>query len=204
MASPLRRERWPARKSKGMEEAWLARQRMAHATAKTRRHGQQEREKCLPRALGGILARRRITNMESKKCELRRYGDGSESGAARRVGVVWLTSSPGANTMPKPTKVENRGAANCASVSRPAVLRDQEDGTSLRSKPVRNNHGDGIYVSRVGEPLFSSRDKYDSGTGWPTSRDRLKRPTCQSDRRSLGHGARGSSLAPAIAIWACL
>jgi methionine-R-sulfoxide reductase len=32
-----------------------------------------------------------------------------------------------------------------------------------------NNHADGIYVDIVsGEPLFSSRDKYDSGTGWPS------------------------------------
>jgi peptide-methionine (R)-S-oxide reductase len=32
-----------------------------------------------------------------------------------------------------------------------------------------DNHKDGIYVDVVsGEPLFSSRDKYDSGTGWPS------------------------------------
>jgi methionine-R-sulfoxide reductase len=32
-----------------------------------------------------------------------------------------------------------------------------------------NNHRQGIYVDVVsGEPLFSSRDKFDSGTGWPS------------------------------------
>jgi methionine-R-sulfoxide reductase len=32
-----------------------------------------------------------------------------------------------------------------------------------------NNHEPGIYVDIVsGEPLFSSLDKYDSGTGWPS------------------------------------
>jgi methionine-R-sulfoxide reductase len=46
----------------------------------------------------------------------------------------------------------------------------QNEGTE---PPFRNeywdNHGDGIYVDRVsGEPLFSSRDKYESGTGWPS------------------------------------
>jgi methionine-R-sulfoxide reductase len=32
-----------------------------------------------------------------------------------------------------------------------------------------NNHKEGIYVDVVsGEPLFSSHDKFDSGTGWPS------------------------------------
>ncbi len=32
-----------------------------------------------------------------------------------------------------------------------------------------DNHAPGIYVDAVsGEPLFSSTDKYDSGTGWPS------------------------------------
>ncbi len=46
----------------------------------------------------------------------------------------------------------------------------QKNGTET---PFRNEyfdfHGEGIYVDVVsGEPLFSSKDKFDSGTGWPS------------------------------------
>lgn len=46
----------------------------------------------------------------------------------------------------------------------------QEAGTEAPFKNAYwNNHEDGIYVDIIsGEPLFSSLDKFDSGTGWPS------------------------------------
>ena len=46
----------------------------------------------------------------------------------------------------------------------------QHEGTEPPfSNPYHNNKRAGIYVDIVsGEPLFSSLDKYDSGTGWPS------------------------------------
>ena len=46
----------------------------------------------------------------------------------------------------------------------------QEDGTEPAfNNAYWNNHDDGIYVDVIsGEPLFSSTDKFDSGSGWPS------------------------------------
>jgi peptide methionine sulfoxide reductase msrA/msrB len=46
----------------------------------------------------------------------------------------------------------------------------QEDGTEPPfDNAYFNDHREGIYVDVVsGEPLFSSRDKFESGTGWPS------------------------------------
>ncbi|MCA9360070.1 peptide-methionine (R)-S-oxide reductase MsrB [Candidatus Nomurabacteria bacterium] len=46
----------------------------------------------------------------------------------------------------------------------------QDEGTEKSgSSPLDKNWEDGIYVDILsGEPLFSSKDKFDSGTGWPS------------------------------------
>ncbi len=52
-----------------------------------------------------------------------------------------------------------------------------------------NNHQAGIYVDVVsGEPLFSSLDKYDSGTGWPSFTRPLVSANIRTDSdRMLGY-----------------
>ncbi|MGE4132473.1 MAG: bifunctional methionine sulfoxide reductase B/A protein [Bdellovibrionales bacterium] len=68
-------------------------------------------------------------------------------------------------TFKKPSKAELKKAL------KPLQYKvTQEEGTE---PPFKNeffdNHEDGLYVDIVsGEPLFSSKDKFDSGTGWPS------------------------------------
>ncbi len=51
-----------------------------------------------------------------------------------------------------------------------------------------DNHKEGIYVDAVsGEPLFSSTDKYDSGTGWPSfTKPISKNEVVEKTDRSFG------------------
>lgn len=53
-----------------------------------------------------------------------------------------------------------------------------------------NNHAAGIYVDVVsGEPLFSSLDKFDSGTGWPSFTKPITSGTI-TEKSDLSHGMR--------------
>jgi len=58
--------------------------------------------------------------------------------------------------------------------------------------PFRNeywdNHADGIYVDVIsGEPLFSSKDKFDSGTGWPSFTKPIKGDVV-AEKSDISHG----------------
>ncbi|MBA2403604.1 MAG: peptide-methionine (R)-S-oxide reductase MsrB [Bdellovibrionales bacterium] len=85
------------------------------------------------------------------------------------TGVIMMepTFSKGFNpeTFKKPAEAElkNRLTKEQYSVT-------QEEGTERPFNNVYNNNKEqGLYVDIVsGEPLFSSIDKFDSGTGWPS------------------------------------
>ena len=92
------------------------------------------------------------------------------------AGLVILTGDPGGGS--KPMKRDNpKTDAELKKMLTPEQYRvTQQDGTE---RPFQNaywdHHEDGIYVDVVsGEPLFSSRDKFDSGTGWPSFTKPLK------------------------------
>ena len=59
---------------------------------------------------------------------------------------------------------------NLTTLSKEQHYITQENGTEAAfNNEYWNNKKDGIYLDAAsGEPLFSSRDKYDSGTGWPS------------------------------------
>jgi len=51
-----------------------------------------------------------------------------------------------------------------------------------------NNHADGIYVDVItGVPLFSSKDKFESGTGWPSFTKPIKEGAVQK-KEDTSHG----------------
>ena len=53
-----------------------------------------------------------------------------------------------------------------------------------------NNHADGIYVDIVsGDPLFSSKDKFDSGSGWPSFTKPIK-GVAVTEKTDTSHGMR--------------
>ncbi len=65
----------------------------------------------------------------------------------------------------------------------------QENGTERPfSNPYWNHKEEGIYVDVVsGEPLFSSTDKFDSGTGWPSFTQPIEKDHLQ-ERTDISHG----------------
>ena len=93
------------------------------------------------------------------------YPEPLDSDTAHRTAGAAFGPTLDLSRWPKP------GADRIEASLDPLQLRvTQKEGTE---PPFRNlywdNHADGLYVDVVsGEPLFSSRDKFESGTGWPS------------------------------------
>jgi methionine-R-sulfoxide reductase len=88
----------------------------------------------------------------------------------------------------KPSKVELKKSLSALSYDV-----TQKEGTEAPYKnPYNDNKKEGIYVDIVsGEPLFSSLDKYDSGTGWPSfSKPLVKTNVVEKVDRNLFLGSR--------------
>ena len=91
--------------------------------------------------------------------------DDSFSVKASQEGTATTNWSSARDNFVKPSKDELKKR-----LSKLQYKVTQKDGTE---RPYKNEYWDnkkeGIYVDIVsGEPLFSSRDKYKSGTGWPS------------------------------------
>lgn len=75
---------------------------------------------------------------------------------------------PGAQTMKKDQKTSNEALKGKLTPQQYHVTQEEGTEPAFRNE-YWNNKREGIYVDVVsGEPLFSSTDKYDSGTGWPS------------------------------------
>jgi peptide-methionine (R)-S-oxide reductase len=86
----------------------------------------------------------------------------ASSATAQSPAVARPASNP---TYTKPSKAELKKRLTPIQY---AVTQEDHTETPFRNE-YWDNHEAGIYVDVVsGEPLFSSLDKYDSGTGWPS------------------------------------
>jgi methionine-R-sulfoxide reductase len=105
----------------------------------------------------------------------------SLSALAATVGVATLVSASALHAQAKPSPSTAAAAARRTFVKptdsdlkkKLTPLQYEVTQHEATETPFRNqywdNHEPGIYVDVVsGEPLFSSLDKYDSGTGWPS------------------------------------
>jgi methionine-R-sulfoxide reductase len=89
----------------------------------------------------------------------------AQSTAPARAAVTTHTTGWDPMTFKKPTDAELK-----KTLTSEQYTVTQKEGTEAPfHNAYWNNHEAGIYVDIVsGEPLFSSLDKYDSGTGWPS------------------------------------
>ncbi len=111
-----------------------------------------------------------------------------------KILVLILTISAFFSTSLAQTKKEKYNPETCAFPKEEAALKKlltpeqyeitMKNGTEVPFKNAYwNNHHPGIYVDVISkEPLFSSKDKFDSGSGWPSFSKPIKQDIVVSKR----------------------
>jgi peptide methionine sulfoxide reductase msrA/msrB len=109
---------------------------------------------------------------EMLACAVRGGGEalaeGQQTGGGRNPAAPATHTPANGETMNRYTKPSDEELKKRLSPQQYQVTQKEGTEPAFRNE-YWNNHADGIYVDVVtGEPLFSSLDKYDSGTGWPS------------------------------------
>lgn len=110
------------------------------------------------------------------------------SGRSRFLARLWGSGAPGAGTLPETTYRKPDDTTLKKKLNPLQYRVTQEEGTEPPfQNEYWNNKKEGIYVDVVsGEPLFSSLDKFDSGTGWPSFTKPLE-PGHVREKEDRGH-----------------
>ena len=100
-----------------------------------------------------------------------------------------ITTATAAKEPEKPMNPKERFKEQIAKLTPEQYHVTQQSGTERAfTGAYWDNHKDGIYVDIVsGKPLFSSKDKFDSGCGWPSFAKPLD-GTEIAEKRDLTHG----------------
>jgi peptide-methionine (R)-S-oxide reductase len=108
------------------------------------------------------------------------FGEGDYDGQDRAVAALLAEASsqpPASYKKPSDKELKQRLTRIQYDVTQHAATERPFD------NPYWNNHEPGIYVDIVsGEPLFSSTDKFESGTGWPSFTKPLEPANIKTDK----------------------
>ena len=137
-----------------------SRRRDASAGGRLRRHRGETARALLP------LAMLMLTGAVTLACAGR--GSGEALAGSQKPAATASTPPANGETMKRYSKPTDEDLKKRLTPQQYQVTQKEGTEPAFRNE-YWNNHADGIYVDVVtGEPLFSSLDKYDSGTGWPS------------------------------------
>ncbi|MBM9590788.1 peptide-methionine (R)-S-oxide reductase MsrB [Leptospira sp. 201903075] len=103
------------------------------------------------------------------------------------VFCLFVTTSCSETSSHSPKKPENPELRKKLTDLQYRVTQEDETEPAFQNE-YWDNHEEGIYVDIVSkEPLFSSKDKFDSGTGWPSfTKPLVKTNVIEIEDRSYG------------------